>query len=78
MRVRIYESRDDNASICIHEFRVTNILLDLVAGTDFLDLPVADKQSTIANNPELQQLCPNTRALRSSHRRQLRRVQKGK
>jgi hypothetical protein len=66
--MRIDESRDHNVSTGIHDFCITNILFDLVAGTDSLDLSVADEHSALANNPELRQLCPYTRALGSAQR----------
>ena len=77
VRMRIDESRHYNAPTGIHDFRVGNIPFELIARTDFLNLPVTDEHSAIANNPELRQLCPNTLALRSSQRNELRRVQDG-
>ena len=42
MRMRIDESRHYNPSIGIDNFCVANILFDLIAGTDSLDLAIAD------------------------------------
>ena len=74
MRMRIDESRHYNAAARIHNFRVGNILFDLIARTDSLDLPVADEHSAIANDPELRQPCPGARAVRSGQSNKLRGV----
>jgi hypothetical protein len=52
MGVRIDESRHHNASARIHNFCVANILSDFITRTDFLDFPIADEHSAIANDPE--------------------------
>ena len=75
MRMRIDESRHYNASIGIDNFCVANILFDLIARTDSLDLAVADEHSAIRNDPEFRQLWPNARALGSAQRDELRSVQ---
>jgi hypothetical protein len=73
--MRIDESRQYNTPACIYNFRVANILFDLVARTSFLDLPVANEHSAVANNAQLRQLCPYARSLWSSQGDQLRSVQ---
>src|SRR6476620_8006499 len=75
MRMRIDEPRHYNASIGIDNFCVANILFDLIAGADSLDLAVADEHSTIRNDPEFRQLWPNARALGSAQRDELRGVE---
>jgi hypothetical protein len=77
MRVRIDESRHYNAPTRIYNFRVADILFDLSARTDFLDLAVADEHSAIANNREFPHLRTNTRALWAGQRDNLRSVQYG-
>jgi hypothetical protein len=77
MRVRIDESRHHDASIGNDNFCVANILFDLIAQPDSLDLAIADEHSAIVNYPERRQLCPNTRALWSAQRNELRSVQDG-
>src|SRR5438309_9022165 len=77
MRVRIDESRHYNAPTRIDNFFVANILFDLSARTDFLDLAVADKHSSIANDPECRHLSLDARALWSAQRDELRSVQDG-
>jgi hypothetical protein len=69
--MRINESWHYNAPTRIHNLGVADIPFDLIARTDFLDLPVTDEHSPIANSAELRQLCPNTWALRSSPRDEL-------
>jgi hypothetical protein len=52
MRVHIDESRHYDAPTRIDNFSVANILFDLIARTNFLDLAVADEHSAIVHNPE--------------------------
>ena len=77
MRVRIDKSRQHNASASINDLRAARFLFDLIARTDCLDLAVADEHSAIVNDPERRQLCPDTRALWSAQRDELRSVQDG-
>jgi hypothetical protein len=75
MRVRIDESRHYNAPTRIDNFFVANILFDLTARTDFLDLAVVDEHFAMANNREFGHLRTNARALWAGQRDKLRSVQ---
>jgi hypothetical protein len=75
MRVRIDESRHYNAPTRIDNFFVANILFDLSARTDFIDLAVVDEHSAIANNREFRHLRTNARTLWTGQRDNLRSVQ---
>src|SRR5262249_7604139 len=77
MRMRIDKSRHHYTAARINNFCVANILFDLIVRTDFLDLPVADEHSSVANDPELRQFCPDAGALWSAQRDELRSVQEG-
>ena len=76
MRMRIDKSRQHNSTFRIDDLRVARLLLDFIAGSDDVDLAVANKYSAVGNDRQLRHLDANARLLWTHQRDKLRSVKK--
>ena len=67
----IDKTRKNNLAACVDNFCVGCVLLDFIAGSDAVDLSIANAHAAVANNREVGHLSANARPFRARQRDQL-------